>query len=89
MGLWRAGCRGTRTSSSEVRPGKRTVGNHSTAPRPYTIAWLFGCRRLRMRYERKPEHHQAWVQWAMVRVMVKRLARQAPPLPTRALSLAA
>jgi hypothetical protein len=44
---------------------------------------------LRMRYERKPEHHQAWVQWAMVRVMVKRLARQAPPLPTRALSLAA
>jgi hypothetical protein len=70
-------------------PGKRTVGNDGTAPRPYTIAWLFGCRRLRMRYERKPEHHQAWVQWAMVRVMVKRLARQAPPLPTRALSLAA
>jgi hypothetical protein len=29
------------------------------------------------------------VQWAMVRVMVKRLARQAPPLPARALSLAA
>jgi hypothetical protein len=28
------------------------------------------------------------VQWAMVRVMIKRLARQAPPLPTRALSLA-
>jgi hypothetical protein len=40
-------------------------------------------------YERKPEHHQAWVRWAMVHVMVKRLARQAPPLPTRALSLAA
>jgi hypothetical protein len=29
------------------------------------------------------------VQWAMVRVMVKRLARQAPQLPTRTLSLAA
>jgi hypothetical protein len=29
------------------------------------------------------------VQWAMVRVMVKRLARQAPPLPTRPLSLTA
>jgi transposase len=29
------------------------------------------------------------VQWAMVRLMVKRLARQAPPLTTRALSLAA
>jgi hypothetical protein len=29
------------------------------------------------------------VQWAMVRVMVKRLTRPAPPLPTRALTLAA
>jgi len=29
------------------------------------------------------------VQWAMVRVMVMRLARPTPPLPTRALSLAA
>jgi hypothetical protein len=29
------------------------------------------------------------VQWAMVRVMVKRLTQQAPPLPTRTLSLAA
>jgi len=40
-------------------------------------------------YERKSEHHQAWVQWAMVRVMVKRLAPQAPPQPTRTLNLAA
>ena len=54
-----------------------------------TFSWLGKCRRLAVDYERKPEHHQAWVQWAMVRVMVKRLARQAPPLPTRALSLAA
>ena len=54
-----------------------------------TFSWLGKCRRLAIDYERKPEHHQAWVQWAMVRVMVKRLARQAPPLPTRALSPAA
>ena len=54
-----------------------------------TFSWLGKCRRLTVDYERKPEHHQAWVQWAMVRVMVKRLARQAPPLPTRTLSLAA
>ena len=47
------------------------------------------CRRLAVDYERKPEHHQAWEQWAMVRVMVKRPARQAPPLPSRTLSLAA
>jgi len=54
-----------------------------------TFSWLGKCRRLAVDYERKPEHHQAWVQWAMVRVMVKRLARQAPPLAARALSLAA
>ena len=54
-----------------------------------TFSWLGKCRRLAVDYERKPEHHQAWVQWAMVRVMVKRLARQAPPQPTRTLSLAA
>jgi hypothetical protein len=46
-----------------------------------TFSWLGKCRRLAVDYERKPEHHQAWVQWAMVRVMVKRLARQAPPSP--------
>ena len=62
---------------------------HRAPARPYTFSWLGKCRRLAVDYERKPEHHQAWVQWAMVRVMVKRLARQAPPLPTRALSLAA
>jgi transposase len=44
-----------------------------------TFSWLGKCRRLAVDYERKPEHHQAWVQWAMVRVMVKRLTRQAPP----------
>jgi hypothetical protein len=46
-----------------------------------TFSWLGKCRRLAVDYERKSEHHQAWVQWAMVRVMVKRLTRQAPPLP--------
>ena len=37
-----------------------------------TFSWLGKYRRLAVDYERKPEHHQAWVQWAMVRVMVKR-----------------
>jgi hypothetical protein len=46
-----------------------------------TFSWLGKCRRLAVDYERKPEHHQAWVQWAMVRVMVKRLARQSPSRP--------
>ena len=52
-----------------------------------TFSWLGKCRRLAVDYERKSEHHQAWVQWAIIRVMVKRLARQAPPLPSRTLSL--
>jgi transposase len=72
------------------RPGTR---HFQVLPRRWvverTFSWLGKCRRLAVDYERKPEHHQAWVQWAMVRVMVKRLARQAPPLPTRTLSLAA
>jgi hypothetical protein len=46
-----------------------------------TFSWLGKCRRLAVDYEPKPEHHQAWVQRAMVRVMVKRLARQAPHSP--------
>jgi putative transposase len=46
-----------------------------------TFSWLGKCRRLAVDYERKSEHHQAWVQWAMVRVMVKRLTREAPPPP--------
>jgi transposase len=45
--------------------------------------------RLAIDYESKPEHGQAWVRWAMVCLMVKRLARQAPPLPARSLRRAA
>jgi transposase len=30
-----------------------------------TFSWLGKCRRLAIDYERKPEHAQAWVQWAM------------------------
>jgi transposase len=69
------------THHFEVRPRRWVVER--------TFSWLGKCRRLAVDDERKPEHHQAWVQWAMVRVMVKRLARQAPPPPARALSLAA
>jgi transposase len=72
------------------RPG---VHRFEVLPRRWvverTFSWLGKCRRLAVDYEHKPEHHQAWVQWAMVRVMVKRLARPAPPQPTRTLSLAA
>jgi len=73
MGLWRAGCGGTRTSGSEVRAGEtdRPKGRHRAPVRPYTFSWFGKCRRLAIDYERKPENAQAWVQWAMVRLMVK------------------
>jgi hypothetical protein len=53
-GLGRAGCGGTRTSGSEVRAGEtdHPKGRYRAPARPYTIAWLAGCRRLTVRYER-------------------------------------
>lgn len=40
-----------------------------------TLAWINRSRRTVRDYERLPEHHAAWVQWAMVTVMARRLAR--------------
>lgn len=40
-----------------------------------TFAWINRCRRTVRDYERLPEHHAAMVQWAMVIVMTRRLAR--------------
>jgi len=73
--------------SSAARPTASRTQRAVVGARSWSA--LGKCWRLAVDYERKPEHHQAWVQWAMVRVMVKRLARQAPPLPARTLSLVA
>ena len=40
-----------------------------------TLAWINRCRRTTRDYERLPEHHAAMVQWSMVIVMTRRLAR--------------
>jgi transposase len=40
-----------------------------------TFSWINRCRRTVRDYERLPEHHAAMVQWAMVIVMTRRLAR--------------
>jgi transposase len=40
-----------------------------------TLSWITRCRRTVRDYERHPEHHAAMVQWAMVTVMTRRLAR--------------
>ncbi|WP_232852606.1 IS5 family transposase [Nocardia acididurans] len=40
-----------------------------------TLAWIFQHRRCVRDYERLPEHHEAMVQWAMIILMRRRLAR--------------
>ena len=40
-----------------------------------TFSWITRCRRTVRDYERLPAHHAAMVQWAMVIVMTRRLAR--------------
>jgi putative transposase len=40
-----------------------------------TLSWINRCRRTVRDYERLPEHHAAMVQWTMVTVMTRRLAR--------------
>jgi hypothetical protein len=74
-GLWRAGCGGTRTSGSEVRVGEtdRPKRRHRAPARPYTIAWLAGCRRLRVRYDRDSERFFAFAMLACDRLCYNRL----------------
>ena len=38
-----------------------------------TLAWLGRCRRLSKDYEALPETHEAWVQIAMIHLMLRRL----------------
>jgi putative transposase len=40
-----------------------------------TFSWINRCRRTVRDYERLPDHHAAMVQWAMITVMTRRLAR--------------
>jgi putative transposase len=40
-----------------------------------TFSWINRCRRTVRDYERLPEHHAATVQWAMIIIMTRRLAR--------------
>jgi transposase len=50
-----------------------------------TFSWINRCRRTVRDYERLPAHHAAMVQWAMVIIMTRRLARHKAtglPLPT-------
>jgi len=43
-----------------------------------TFAWISKHRRCVRDYERLPEHHEAMIKWAMIALMARRLARQAP-----------
>jgi transposase len=44
-----------------------------------TLSWISACRRLDHDYERLPEHSETMVHWAMIGIMVRRLA----PVPGR------
>lgn len=46
-----------------------------------TFAWLMRWRRLVRDYERLPETHEAFVKWAMIGLMLNRLARPPGPRP--------
>ena len=39
-----------------------------------TFSWINRCRRTVRDYERRPDHHAAMVQWAMIIIMTRRLA---------------
>ncbi|MEU7909153.1 IS5 family transposase [Actinoplanes sp. NPDC049118] len=43
-----------------------------------TLSWISRCRRTVRDYERLPEHHAAIVQWSMIIIMSRRLARHRP-----------
>ena len=40
-----------------------------------TLSWISRCRRTVRDYERLPEHHAAIVQWSMITIMTRRMAR--------------
>ena len=46
-----------------------------------TFAWISKYRRTIRDYERLAAHHEAMIQWAMIAIMAKRLARPAQPRP--------
>jgi transposase len=61
---------------------KRDAHTFEVLPRRWvverTVAWISKHRRCVRDYERLPEHHEAMIKWAMIALMARRLARQAP-----------
>jgi transposase len=53
-----------------------------------TLSWISRCRRTVRDYERRPEHHAAMVQWAMIIIMTRRLARHGPTARTSTMDTA-
>jgi len=69
----------------EVVKKPREQRGFSPLPRRWvverTFAWLMRWRRLVRDYERFPETHEAMVKWAMIGLMLNRLARPSGPKP--------
>lgn len=70
-----------RTLALTVQIVRKLAGQHTfvVLPRRWvaerTFAWINRCRRTVRDYERLPAHHAAMVQWAMIIIMNRRLAR--------------
>jgi transposase len=47
-----------------------------------TLSWITRCRRTVRDYERRPAHHATFVQWSMIIIMTRRLARRTSTTPT-------
>ena len=64
----------------DVEVVKRPTGSHTfeVLPRRWvverTLAWITSYRRCARDYERLPEHHEAFVEWAAILQMTRRLA---------------
>jgi transposase len=69
------------TLALTVQIVRKLAGQHTfvVLPRRWvaerTFAWINRCRRTVRDYERLPAHHAAMVQWSMVIIMTRRLAR--------------
>jgi len=65
------------TIKSGSAGGHAEKGQLTLAPRRVAdpSSWINRCRRTVRDYERRSDHHAAMVQWAMVIIMTRRLAR--------------
>ena len=71
---------GTSLPRSGFNPPFLRSDPHPCRESPFS--WINRCRRTVRDYERRQDHHAAMVQWAMIIIMARRLARHHAPART-------